>query len=375
MQRHRQADTDLKAIDDLTVEITLAAANADLPTILALHHFMIVADGTTDFSKGNGTGAFISKSSSPASAPSAQEQNYWKAGGPHVDTFEFFAINEDNARVNALLSGDIHLAASINPRSVRLVESQPGFVLSRSSSDNYTNLNVRLDMAPGQNKDFVTGIKHLINREQILKSALRGFREIGNDQPVFPANIYATPISGRSRTIRESEISLQKAGVFGQSVPVVASEAAKFVDRYGDAAPGAGSAIGMKLDIQRVPSDGYWDNYWLKAPVHFGNINPRPTPDICSRCSTRRRRRGTKASTSPKSSTSMLIEARGTLDQAKRKEIYGQMQAMIAEEAGTVIPAYISNVDATHSQAEGPGAKSARRQMGYALAEYVWLEA
>ncbi len=21
-------------------------------------------------------------------------------------------------------------------------------------------------------------------------------------------------------------------------------------------------------------------NYWLKAPVHFGNINPRPTPDI-----------------------------------------------------------------------------------------------
>ena len=26
------------------------AANADLPTILAMHHFMIVADGTTDFS-------------------------------------------------------------------------------------------------------------------------------------------------------------------------------------------------------------------------------------------------------------------------------------------------------------------------------------
>ena len=36
----------------------------------------------------------------------------------------------------------------------------------------------------------------------------------------------------------------------------------------------------MNLDVQRVPSDGYWDNYWLKAPVHFGNINPRPTPDI-----------------------------------------------------------------------------------------------
>ncbi len=37
------------ARDPHTIAITLAAPNADLPTILALHHFMIVADGTTIF--------------------------------------------------------------------------------------------------------------------------------------------------------------------------------------------------------------------------------------------------------------------------------------------------------------------------------------
>ena len=61
---------------------------------------------------------------------------------------EFFAIEDDTARVNALLSGDIHLAASINPRSMRIFDGKDGFVLSKSTSGNYTNLNIRLDMAP-----------------------------------------------------------------------------------------------------------------------------------------------------------------------------------------------------------------------------------
>jgi peptide/nickel transport system substrate-binding protein len=29
-----------------------------------------------------------------------------------------------------------------------------------------------------------------------------------------------------------------------------------------------------------VPADGYWSNQWMKVPVGFGNINPRPSADI-----------------------------------------------------------------------------------------------
>ncbi|MFX5756789.1 hypothetical protein ABTE27_22840, partial [Acinetobacter baumannii] len=38
--------------------------------------------------------------------------------------------------------------------------------------------------------------------------------------------------------------------------------------------------IGLKLDVKRVPADGYWSNQWMKVPVGFGNINPRPSADI-----------------------------------------------------------------------------------------------
>jgi peptide/nickel transport system substrate-binding protein len=71
----------------------------------------------------------------------------------------------------------------------------------------------------------------------------------------------------------------------------------------------------------------------------------------------------------------MMVEARGMLDQAKRKEIYDAMQVMISEEAGTAIPVFISNVDAISSKLQGLEANPLGGMMGYAFAEYVWLEA
>ncbi|TCU07808.1 ABC transporter substrate-binding protein [Rhizobium sullae] len=369
--------TDVKAIDKQTAEITLANPNADLPTILSMHHFMIVADGTTDFSKANGTGAFVKEVFEPGvRSVGIKNKNYWKSG-PNVDSFEYFAISDDNARVNALLSGDIHLAAAINPRSTRLVETQgDSFVLSKTTSGNYTNLNMRLDMEPGNKRDFIEGMKYLVNREQIVKSALRGLGEVGNDQPVSPANSYRNAdLKPKTFDPDKAKFLFEKAGVLGQSIPVIASEAASSSIDMAMIIQAAGAEIGMTLDVQRVPSDGYWDNYWLKAPIHFGNINPRPTPDILFSLLYTSEAPWNESQYKSAKFDKMLIEARGSLDQAKRKEIYNDMQVMVAEEAGTIIPAYISNVDATTAKLRGLEANPLGGQMGYAFAEYVWLEA
>ena len=48
---------------------------------------------------------------------------------------------------------------------------------------------------------------------------------------------------------------------------------------------------------------------------------------------------------------------------------------MVANEAGTIIPAFISNVDATTAKLKGLEPNPLGGQMGYAFAEYVWLEA
>ncbi len=365
--------SEIKAVDPTTVEIVLNAANADLPFILALQHFMIVQDGTTDFTKGIGTGAFTLETFEPGvRSIMKKNKNYWKPGLPHIDSFEFFAIGDDNARVNALLAGDIQLAAAINPRSAKQVEAESGFELSKSTNGNYTNLNIRLDM---NKADFVTGMKYLINREQIVSSALRGFGVIGNDQPISPANVYHNAdLKPKAFDPDKAKHYFEKAGVLGQSIPVITSDAAGNAVDMAMIVQAAGADIGLKLDVQRVPSDGYWSKYWLKAPIHFGNIDPRPTPDIYFSLLYSSDAPWNESQYKSPKFDKMLLEARGLLDQTKRHEIYNEMQTMISEEAGTIIPAYITNADAISSKVKGLLTNPVAGMMGYSMAEYIWLE-
>lgn len=368
---------EISKVDDLVVKIVLSAPNADLPTILALHHFMIIADGTTDFSKANGTGAFICEVFEPGvRSVAVRNPNYFKAQGAYLDSFEFFAIPDNNARVNALLSGDIQLAASVNPRSLRMLEGQDAVRTSVTTSGNYTNLNVRLDTDPGAQAGFIDGMKSLVNREAIQKSVLRGLAEIGNDQPVSAANRYHNPnLAPRAFDPEKAKFHFEKAGLMGTEIPIVASDAASSSVDMATIVQQSGAEIGMNFKVERVPSDGYWSNYWLKAPIHFGNINPRPTPDILFSLLYASDAPWNESHYKSEKFDKMMVEARGALDEEKRTSIYWELQEMIANEAGTIIPAYISNVDAVTTKLGGLKPNPLGGMMGYAFAEYVWLNA
>ncbi|MBN9046930.1 MAG: ABC transporter substrate-binding protein [Rhizobiales bacterium] len=367
----------IKKIDGLTVEIGLNDANADLPTILALHQFMIVANGTTDFSKGNGTGAFICKEFQPGvRSVGVRNQNYWKGTGPYLDSFEFFAISDESARLNAVLSGDIQLGANLNPRSMRILEGNASAKPFVSKLGTYTDLNLRLDMAPGDKPGVAEAFKYLTNREVIQKAVLRGLAEIANDHPIPSTNKYfSAELKQREFDPDKAKSLLQKAGVLGQEIHVTAAEAASSSLDYAVVLQQAAQQIGQKIVIDRVPSDGYWSEHWLKDPVHYGNINARPTPDILFSMLYKSDAPWNESRYKSEKFDKLLLEARGMLDDAKRKEIYGEMQAMVSNEAGTVIPVFMSNVDAISPKLQGLEANPLGGMMGYAFAEYVWLQA
>lgn len=365
------------AVDDLTVSIVLKFANADLPIILTLHHFMIVADGATGFTNPDGTGAFkVEKFEPGVNSILVKNENYFKDNGPYLDGFEFIAIVDDNARLNALLSGDVHLIGGIKPQSIRLIEGNSDVSTMVTTAGNYTNLNMRLDMSPGDNADFVEGMKYLQNREQIKRSVLRDLAVIANDQPVSPASKYHNAeLKPREFDPDKAKFLFEKAGVLGQSIPVICADSASSSVEMATILQQAASTIGMTLDVQRVPNDGYWSNYWLKAAVHYGNINPRPTPDILFSLLYAKTAKWNESQFLNDKFDAMMIEARGSLDEAKRVEMYGEMQAMISNQAGTAIPVWRSSVDAMSSKLKGMETNPLGNMMGYNFAEYVWLEA
>lgn len=371
-----QQMAEFNKVDDTTLEIVLDNPNADLPIILSLHHFMIIKDGTTDFTTAIGTGPYTCEVFEPGvRSVAARNPNYFRDGKPYLDEITYIAIPDESARVNALLSGDIQLAANINPRSMRRLEPMDEVSLLQTAGGGYTDLNVRLDMEPGAKMDFVRGLKSLINRDVIKRSVMRDLAVIGNDQPVSTIDRYHNAeLKPKDYDPDAAKHYFEKAGLLGQSIPIVASTAATASIDMATVVQQAGEDIGMPFEIQRVPADGYWSNYWLKSPVHFGNINPRPTPDILFSLLYQSDAPWNESRYKSDKFDSMMVEARGLLDDAKRTEMYHEMQSMISEDAGTIIPVWISGVDAMTSKLKGMEKNPLGGQMGYNFTEYVWLE-
>ena len=219
---------EVKANGPNEVQVTLSAPNADFPVVLGTFHFLIVKDGTTDFTTAVGTGPYKCKEFTPGvRSVGVRNENYWKPGKPYIDQIEFFGIQDETARVNALLSGDIQIAGSISPRATRQIKATEGYEVFETKSGSYTDLVMRLDADPGKNPDFVQGMKYLFDREQMRTAIFQGYAVVGNDQPIDPTNrFYCPDIPQTAFDLDKAKFHFQKAGIGNTAVPIVASPAA-----------------------------------------------------------------------------------------------------------------------------------------------------
>ena len=359
------------------VTITLAGPNADFPVVLGTFHFLIAQAGTTDFSKGIGTGPYKCKEFTPGvRSVAVRNENYWKqGGGPYIDEIEFFGIPDVGARVNALLAGDVQLIGNVNPASAKLVTQTKGFSIFETKSGNYTDLVIRADSSPGNNPDFVLGMKHLLNRELIKRNVFQGYAEIANDTPIPPLNrFYTADIPQRAFDTDKAKFHLQKAGMLDQTHQVVTSPAAPGSVEMGLLLQAAGQRAGIKIDLRQVPADGYWSNYWMKVPVGFGNVNPRPSADILFSLFFASSAAWNESAWKNAKFDQLLVAARAETDEAKRKQMYADMQLIVHESSGIGIPVFISGLDAHSDKLKGLRPMGTGSLMGFAFAEHVWLE-
>jgi peptide/nickel transport system substrate-binding protein len=136
----------------------------------------------------------------------------------------------------------------------------------------------------------------------------------------------------------------------------------------------AASRIGLKLAVNRVPADGYWSNHWMKHPLGFGNINPRPTADLKFSLFFKSDAPGNVSGWHNEQFDQLVTAARGMGDEVIRKQMYADMQQLVHEKCGVGIPVFISLIDAYDSRLRGFGSIPTGGLMGYSFADQVWLD-
>ena len=368
---------EVKATGPLEVQITLTAPNAELPSILAVSHLLIVAEGTTDFNLGIGTGPFKVKEFKPGvRSVSVRNPGYWKPGLPYLDEIEFIAIGDEPSRVNALLSGDVHMINEVNPRSTQRIAASAKHRVVDAPSGNYTDLIIRQDQMPGQNADFTQAMKYLLDREQVKSAVFRGYAVVGNDHPIAPGSRYHnTDLPQRAYDPEKAKFLLKKAGMEKITMPLVCSPAATGSVDIAVLLQQSAKSVGLNLNVNRVPSDGYWSNHWMKHPLSFGNINPRPNADVIFSQFFQSTAPWNESGWKNEQFDQLLMLARGETDDAKRAKMYGDMQALVSDNCGIGIPVFISNIDGVDQRIKGYSSNPLGGFMGYMFSEQVWLDA
>jgi peptide/nickel transport system substrate-binding protein len=249
-------------------------------------------------------------------------------------------------------------------------------MVMESPTGGYTNLVMRDNLGPTQNPDFVLAMKYLLDREQINRVAFRGFGTLGNDQPIAPSHrYYNAGLPQRSFDPDKAKFHLQKSGLGGRSLPMVASEAATGSLDIAQLLQLSAQQIGLKLDIKRVPADGYWSNHWMKHPLGFGNIGARPTADLMFSLFYQSDATMNESGWKNAQFDQLLLAARAETDDAKRKQMYGDMQVLVHEQGGIGIPQFNSSLDGHSTKLKGLAPHPLGGFMGYMFAEHVWLEA
>ena len=387
MNLHRGEDSAslIKAMFDQIVDVRadgngivfeLQAANADFPAILSAYRSAIVPAGTIEFDEGIGTGGYSLVEFTPGTrALLKRNPNYWKTGRAHFDEVELIGINDKSARANALRTGEVDVINNPDVKTVHLMKAQPGLAVTEVYGTQHYTIPMRTDTPPFDNNDVRLALKYALNRQELIDKIFRGHAQLGNDHPIGPANkYYAADLPQREYDPDKAKFHLKKAGLDSLSVQVHAADAAfsGAVDAcvlYSEHAREAD----IDLEVVRAADDGYWSDVWRQMPFSFCIWYGRPTEDMMFSTAYAADSSNNDTYWKHDRFNQLLVQARAELDDAKRREMYREMQRLVRDEGGVVVPMF-GAVITVHSDKVAHGPVSGGGPLdGLRLAERWWF--
>lgn len=342
---------EMKADGKDTVIFTLDGGNADFPFILAAYHLTIQPAGTrgAEFAKGIGTGAYQLVSYEPGVRSFVKRNpNYWKEGRGHFDEVEILGIADYNARTNSLKTGQVDFINRCELKTVHLLKRDKKIQIIQTTGTRHYTIPMITTIKPYDNNDVRLALKYAVDREQMVKMILRGFGKVANDHPIGPSQrFFASELPQRKYDPEKAKFHLKKSGVGDYTFKLHTADAA-----FGGAIDAAvllkesAARAGVKIEVVQEPNDGYWSNVWMKKAFSTCFWSGRPTSDWMFSTAYAEGAAWNDSFWKHDRFNKLLKEARAMLDPKKRREMYVEMQKIVRDEGGVIVPMYADYVAA-----------------------------
>ena len=347
----------IEAVDRLTVRMTLSGPYADLPLQLMDYRIRMIPEGSADTiaTTGIGTGPFVLVTLDPQGTTVLKANpDYWE-GPPGVETIEIIGISDAQARVQALLSGQIDVLGygDLSGQQIALFANNPNFKVKAVPTGDWMGIVFRTDLEPFTDARLRKAMRIATDRQAMVDLVLGPDGGVVTcDHPVWTGDQYRAPFDCPPQ-IDEAKRLLAEAGYpdgieFDITTSNIDPRFIPLVEVYQQQVAKAG----IKVNIVLAPADGYWSEVWMKEPVVTTRWGQRPADQILNE-DYRGGAPWNETYWNRPDFDRMLDEARRELDFEKRKDLYHRLQEMLYEEGGSMIPFHINQAVATTARVSG----------------------
>ena len=372
------AVADIRA-DGQNVVVELNASNSGFAWFLSDYHLAILpgADGKIDPTSSDGCGGYVVKSYQPGVRAQVERfAHYWKPDRAHFEAIELRPVLDAAARTNALITGQVDVIDPVELSTAALLKRSPRVKIIDIAGNQQFCFPMDTRTAPFKDNNVRMALKHAIDRQEIVDKVLNGYGVVGNDHPIGRSSPdYDPALAQKTYDPDKARYFLKQAGLDTLEVSLSASDAA-FAGAVNAAVLYAERAAkaGIKINVVREPSDGYWANVWMKKPFVASYWGGRPLADWMYATAYSDGAPWNESFWSNDKFNKMLLAARSEVDETKRHAMYADMQAIVANEGGTIIPVFANYVTGLSDKVKHPESVAANWTLdGLRAVERWWF--
>jgi peptide/nickel transport system substrate-binding protein len=347
--------TGTKALDKLTVLVQLTKPFASFAEQLAAFWYnLYIAPVGFNPAKPVGTGAFVYQSFTPGQrSVFTRNPHYWKSGLPHVDTLTIIDFSDSTSLQDALVTNVIQGAGALDGPQIAVLATTSGIKTVVSHSGEIIPFTMRVDQPPFNDVNVRQAMRLLVDRPQLIDSALDGYGVVANDLfSPYDTDFDHSLVRAAQGDIQQAKFLLKKAGQESLTVSLTTSAVATGTVAMATVLAAQAKVAGVTINLQNVPSgvffgpnylkwtfaQDYYNYYPYLAQVAESMLNGSPFNET---------------HTSNTRYTGLYNQANATADPSLRKEILYEMQAFDFNEGGYIIPAFVDVLDAYSDKITG----------------------
>ncbi len=357
--------TGVRAVDDVSVEFTLAEPNPEFPSDVADYHAAILSKDVTDPAmEWVGTGPFtIDSYSAEDRAILKRNPAHWRTDDqgsslPYLDELQLIVSPDLAGQVQALRGDQVQFVAGLTAELVDSIAGDENLqVLTGPSSAFHYVLHMRSDEGRPTADERVRRALQLGTDHQGLIDQVRpGLAVVGNGTPVGPAYgdyyLDQPPVYDPEEAMR----LLGEAGFSdGLSITLYAQQALE-VPAIATVWQQQMQAIGVNVDIQTVPPDVYYsegDASWLTVDFGITEWGARPTPNAYFNAAYVTDASWNESHWSDTEFDALVAQINSELDRATRAELYKEAQSILIERGPVIVPFFETAAAGASAAVEG----------------------